>query len=69
MGIDMRDQITNQLQALEQQMAAVYQRLADISNVRNDAIEEVAVAIEQMKAFGQDTVSSLAIYIRELKDD
>jgi prefoldin subunit 5 len=58
-----------QVQALEQQMAAVHQRLADISNVRNDAIEEVAVAIEQMKAFGQDTVSSLAIYIRELKDD
>jgi len=58
-----------QVQALEQQMAAVHQRLADISNVRNDAIEEVAVAIEQMKAFGPDTVSSLAIYIRELKDD
>ena len=58
-----------QVQALEQQMVAVHQRLADISNVRNDAIEEVAVAIEQMKAFGQDTVSSLAIYIRELKDD
>jgi prefoldin subunit 5 len=56
-----------QVQALEQQMAAVHQRLADISNVRNDAIEEVAVAIEQMKAFGQDTVSSLAIYIREMK--
>ena len=58
-----------QVQALERQMAAVHQRLADISNVRNDAIEEVAVAIEQMKAFGQDTVSSLAIYIRELKND
>ena len=58
-----------QVQALEQQMIDVQQRLADISNVRNDAIEEVAVAIEQMKAFGQDTVSSLAIYIRELKDD
>ena len=58
-----------QVQALEQQMIDVQQRLADISNVRNDAIEEVAVAIEQMKAFGQDTVSSLAIYIRELKND
>ena len=69
MGFGMRDQITHQLQALEQQMAAVHQRLAEINSVRNDAIEEVAVAIEQMKAFGQDTVSSLAIYIRELKDD
>jgi prefoldin subunit 5 len=69
MGFGMRDQITNQMLALEQQMQAIHQRLAEINSVRNDAIEEVAVAIEQMKAFGQDTVSSLAIYIRELKDD
>jgi hypothetical protein len=69
MGFGMKEQITHQLQALEQQMAAVHQRLAQISDVRNDAIEEVAIAIEQLKAFGPDTVSSLAIYIRELKDD
>jgi hypothetical protein len=34
---------------------------------RNDAIEEVAQHIEKLKGFGQDTVSSLAIYIREMK--
>ena len=33
----------------------------------NDAIEEVAQHIEQMKGFGQDTISSLAIYIRGMK--
>jgi hypothetical protein len=35
--------------------------------IRNDTIEEVAQRIEQMKGFGQDTISSLAIYIRRLK--
>jgi hypothetical protein len=35
--------------------------------IRNDAIEEVAQHIEKLKGFGQDTVSSLAIYIREMK--
>jgi hypothetical protein len=34
---------------------------------RNDTIEEVAQHIEKLKGFGQDTVSSLAIYIREIK--
>ena len=35
--------------------------------LRNDVIEEVAVAIERMKGFGQDTISSFAIYIRGMK--
>jgi hypothetical protein len=35
--------------------------------IRNDTIEEVAQHIEKLKGFGQDTVSSLAIYIREMK--
>ena len=35
--------------------------------IRNDTIEEVAQHIEKMKGFGQDTISSLAIYIRSLK--
>jgi len=34
---------------------------------RNDTIEEVAVAIEKMKGFGQDTIDSLTIYIRAMK--
>ena len=40
----------------------------DGAEVARDAtLEEVAQHIEKMKGFGQDTISSLAIYIRSLK--
>ncbi len=35
--------------------------------IRNNTIEEVAQHIEKMTGFGQDTISSFAIYIRGLK--
>ena len=35
--------------------------------IRNDTIEEVAKEIEKMKAFGQDTTGSFAVYIRSMK--
>jgi hypothetical protein len=35
--------------------------------LRNGVIEEVAKEIEKMKIFGNDTLSSFAIYIRSLK--
>ena len=35
--------------------------------LRNGVIEEVALHVEKLKGFGQDTVSSLAVYIREMK--
>ena len=35
--------------------------------LRNGVIEEVAVAIEKLTGFGQDTISSFAIYIRGMK--
>ena len=63
----MRDQIMAQVQALEQQMADVQQRLAEINGCRNDTLEEVAQAIERMRCFGQDTIASFAIHIREMK--
>ena len=34
---------------------------------RNQVIEEVAQHIEKLKGFGQDTISSLTIYIRSMK--
>lgn len=34
---------------------------------RNRIIEEVAQHIERLTGFGQDTISSFAIYIREMK--
>ena len=35
--------------------------------LRNDIIEEVAVEIEKMKVFGNDTLSSFGVYIRSMK--
>ena len=35
--------------------------------LRNGVIEEVANSIERMSGFGQDTISSFAIYIRGMK--
>ena len=35
--------------------------------LRNGVIEEVAQEIKKLTAFGQDTLDSLAIYIREMK--
>ena len=38
------------------------------SKVRNDAIEEVARAVEKFRSsFGADTISSFAIFIRGMK--
>jgi hypothetical protein len=42
----------------------VLQQLED--SVRNDTLEEVAQAFEQMTAFG-DTAASFAIYVRNMK--
>jgi hypothetical protein len=36
-------------------------------DIRNATIEEVAQHIEKLTVFGQDTISSFAIYIREMK--
>lgn len=35
--------------------------------LRNDILEQVAQDIERFKGFGQDTISSFAIYIRGMK--
>lgn len=35
--------------------------------LRNGVIEEVAMSIQRMTGFGQDTIDSLVIYIRALK--
>jgi hypothetical protein len=35
--------------------------------LRNGVIEEVAQHIEKLTGFGPDTISSFAIYIREMK--
>jgi len=35
--------------------------------LRNSVIEEVAMSIQRMTGFGQDTIDGLTIYIRALK--
>jgi len=35
--------------------------------LRNGVIEEVAKEIEKMKGFGQDTIDSFTIWIRDMK--
>ena len=35
---------------------------------RNEVLEEVAREIEKMTAFGADTISSFAVYVRNMKD-
>lgn len=37
------------------------------AELRNNVIEEVARAIENMQGFGKDTVNSFAVFIRGLK--
>jgi hypothetical protein len=42
--------------------------LEQLHEARNDTIEEVAQAIEQMRtAFGDDTIASFAAYVRGMK--
>lgn len=41
--------------------------LFNINRNRNRIIEEVAQHIEKLTGFGQDTISSFAIYIRGMK--
>jgi len=35
--------------------------------LRNGVIEEVALAMQRMQGFGQDTLDSITTYIREMK--
>jgi endonuclease III-like uncharacterized protein len=37
------------------------------THVRNQTLEEVAQKIKKMQGFGQDTIDSLTVYIREMK--
>ena len=34
---------------------------------RNQVIEEIAQEVEKMQGFGKDTIDSLTVYIREMK--
>ena len=53
----------------KQRIAAVNTAFDELYPVwkRNQVIEEVALHVEKLQGFGRDTISSLAIYIREMK--
>ena len=53
---------------VKQEIVRMTQDRETLFNInRNRIIEEVAQHIEKLTGFGQDTISSFAIYIREMK--
>ncbi len=65
------DEAFNELERIskvKQEIVKMTQDREKLLNMdRNKVIEEVAQHIEKMEGFGQDTISSFAIYIRGLK--
>lgn len=75
-SLNRKRQIENQVKRLEQDMEVVKDRVEVVESktpqefydeLRNNVIEEVAQHIEKLKGFGHDTMSSFAIYVRDLK--
>ena len=75
-SLNRKRQIENQMRDLTEEMAKIRVRLGDLEvktseefykELRNSVIEEVAQHVEKLKGFGHDTMSSFAIYIRDLK--
>ena len=67
-----KQQIQERISMNEEDYQAVRKVLLDtleqLDDKRNDTIEEVAQAIEQMtRAFGEDTIASFASYVRSMK--
>ena len=67
-----KKQIQERLNMNEEDYQAVRKVLLDtleqLDDKRNDTIEEVAQAIEQMTTvFGKDTIDSFVVYIRGMK--
>ncbi len=50
----------------DDELNAEFDRLYAIHK-RNEVLEEVAKEIEKMTAFGQDTIASFTVYIRNMK--
>jgi hypothetical protein len=48
-------------------MKEIRHRIDGLNPYRSQVIEEVAQHMEKMTGFGNDTISSFAIYIRSLK--
>ena len=75
-SLNRKRQIENQMRDLTEELSLIRVRLGDLevktseefyNELRNNVIEEVAKHVEKLKGFGHDTMSSFAIYIRDLK--
>ena len=62
-----KDAVTAALENAEIRVTELKKRFDALSASRNETIEEVAQHIEKLTGFGQDTISSFAIYIRGMK--
>ena len=60
------NEIERQAKQRQESVKASFEAMYPIV-VRNLVIEEVAQHIEKLTGFGQDTISSFAIYIRGMK--
>jgi hypothetical protein len=64
---DPEDEAFNEIERQAQQRKEAVKANVSLNPYRAQVIEEVAQAIEKMTGFGQDTISSFAIYIRGMK--
>jgi hypothetical protein len=67
MILDPEDEAFNEIERQAQQRKEAVKASVSLNPYRAQVIEEVAQHIEKMQGFGQDTISSFAIYIRGLK--
>ena len=61
------DEAFNDIERISKIRQEIIRRQMEPPQTRNNIIEEVAQHIEKMRGFGSDTISSFAIYIREMK--
>jgi len=61
------DEAFNEIERQAKQRKESVKAAVALNPYREQVIEEVAQHIEKMQGFGQDTISSFAIYIRGLK--
>lgn len=66
-SLNRKRQIEEHMAELENSVDKLAKRVESLNPYRNTVIEEVAQHIEQFEGFGNDTISSFAIYIRSLK--
>lgn len=65
--LDPEDEAFNEIEKQAQMRKESVKAAVSTNPYRDQIIEEVAQHIEKMTGFGQDTISSFAIYIRGMK--